>query len=77
MKMSSVRSERRATVLSVQNVAGNLVMAAVWPLAGIVSDARGLSAVFAMYACGTLLLGVGAISLWSRAERALDAGRLT
>ena len=72
-----VDSERRATVLSVQNVAGNLVMASVWPLAGVVSDALGLSAVFAMYACGTLLLGVGAICLWSRAERALNAGRLT
>jgi MFS family permease len=71
-----VESERRATVLSVQNVAGNVAMASVWPLAGVVSDALGLSAVFAMYACGTLLLCVGAMGLWSRAESPVNDGRL-
>ncbi len=63
-----VESERRATVLSVQNVVGNVVMASVWPLAGVVADARGLPTVFALFACGTLLLGGGAMWLWSRAE---------
>ena len=65
-----IGSERRATVLSVQSVVGNAVMAVSWPLGGLVADAFGLRAVFLAYAGGTLLLAAAALSLWSRAERA-------
>lgn len=43
-------------------------MAIVWPLAGVVADVFRLQGAFWMYASGTLLLGGGALLLWSRAE---------
>lgn len=64
-----IESERRATVLSVQSVAGNVAMTIAWPLAGVVADAFGLRGAFLMYAAGTLALGGGALVLWNRAER--------
>ncbi len=45
-----------------------LSVAIVWPLAGVVADAFRLRGAFWMYASGTLLLGGGALLLWSRAE---------
>jgi MFS family permease len=68
-----IESERRATVLSVQSVVGNVAMAIAWPLAGVVADASELQGAFLMYASGTLALGGGALLLWNRAERA-DVG---
>jgi MFS family permease len=68
-----ISSRRRATVLSVHSVAGNVTMAIAWPLAGSMGDSFGLSAAFSMYAAGALLLGGGALFLWDRAERR-DAG---
>jgi MFS family permease len=65
-----IASARRATLLSVQSVAGNVVMALAWPLAGVATDAFGLRGPFLMYACGALVLGGGALLLWDRAERA-------
>ena len=71
-----IESPRRATVLSVQNLMGNVVMAVVWPLAGVVADGSGLRAVFLMYAFGTLAVGGGALLLWDRAEhRTADSER--
>lgn len=64
-----IESRRRATVLSVQSVAGNVAMTIAWPLAGAVADAFGLRGAFLMYASGTLALGGGALLLWNRAER--------
>jgi MFS family permease len=61
-------SRHRATVLSVQSVAGNISMAIVWPLAGVVADVFRLQGAFWMYASGSLLVGGGALLLWSRAE---------
>jgi MFS family permease len=63
-----VESERRATVLSVQNMVGNVGMAAVWPLAGLAADAYGLGAVFALYAAGAAVLGGGALLLYGSAR---------
>jgi hypothetical protein len=63
-----VESERRATVLSVQNMVGNVGMALVWPLAGLAADAYGLGAVFALYAAGAAVLGGGALFLYARAR---------
>jgi MFS family permease len=76
-----IASARRATLLSVQSVAGNVVMAIAWPLAGVATDAFGLPGPFLMYACGALVLGGGALLLWDRAERerlgrSFEAGRL-
>jgi MFS family permease len=70
-----IASERRATVLSVQSVAGNAVMAVSWPLGGAAADAFGLRTVFLAYACGTLLLAGVALLLWDRAERPLSERR--
>jgi MFS family permease len=69
-----IESRRRATVLSVQSVAGNVAMAIAWPLAGAVADAFGLRGAFLMYAAGTLALGGGALLLWNRVARVGLAG---
>ena len=64
-----IESRRRATVLSVQSVAGNVAMAIVWPLAGVVADAFGAAG--GVPGCtrrARWLLGGGALLLWSRAE---------
>jgi hypothetical protein len=65
-----IGSERRATVLSVQSVAGNALMAVSWPLGGWVADALGLRAVFLVYATATLALACAALVLWGRADPA-------
>ncbi len=64
-----IDSRRRATILSVQNVAMSLILAAVNPLGGIIADRFGLQSVFLMYAAATLVLGLGSLLLWHRAER--------
>jgi hypothetical protein len=64
-----IASERRATLLSVQSVAGNLLMAVAWPLAGVAADRFGLRGPFLMFAFGALALGGSALLLWNRAER--------
>ena len=64
-----IESSRRATLLSVQSVAGNVAMAVAWPLAGVAADAFGLPGAFLMYAFGALALGGGALLLWDRADR--------
>ena len=48
---------------------GNVIMAVLWPLAGVVADAFGLQAVFLMYAVVTLIVAGGALILWQQAER--------
>jgi hypothetical protein len=45
-------------------------MTPLWPLAGFVSDVAGSRGAFGMYAGGALLLGLGAVWAWSRAEHA-------
>jgi MFS family permease len=64
-----VASERRATVLSAQNLVGNLCMAAAWPLAGGAADGVGLRAAFLGYAVATLALGGAALVLLRRSEQ--------
>ena len=63
-----IPSERRATILSVQSVIGNMIFAGIWPLNGIVADAFGLRALFLMFAALTAVFGIASIALWSRAE---------
>ena len=69
-----IESGTRATTLSVQNLASNLILACAWPLGGVVADAIGLPAVFLALACATLVLGGAAFLLWDRAEHS-DAAR--
>jgi MFS family permease len=64
-----IESRRRATVLSVQSVAGSVAMALAWPFAGAVADVFGLRGAFLMYASGTLALAGGTLLLWNRTER--------
>jgi MFS family permease len=64
-----IEGNSRATILSVQNVAGNLILAGMQPIAGIVADAYGLQAVFLMFAVAVMAFGGSAVLLWDRAER--------
>ena len=64
-----IESRRRATVLSVQSLVGNVTMAIAWPLGGLVADRHGLSAAFLLYACAAALLGGAAWVVWDRAEQ--------
>lgn len=63
-----IPSERRATILSVQSLIGNLIFASIWPLNGMMADAFGLRALFLMFAVLTAVFGITSIALWSRAE---------
>jgi MFS family permease len=64
-----IPSQRRATMLSVQNVVANIMFAAVQPVAGMIADEFGLQAVFLMYAIMTIVFGLGVLLLWDKAER--------
>lgn len=64
-----IPSERRATILSVQSVVGNFILAGMNPIAGIVADTFGLRAVFLLFAVLTLLVATPILFLWSRAEK--------
>lgn len=63
-----IASERRATVLSVQSVVQNVILAVAQPLGGVIADAWGLQAVFLMFAMSVLVLGGGTLALWERAR---------
>lgn len=69
-----IPSERRATMLSVQNLVGNLVFAVVQPLAGVLADGFGLRAVFLAFGVGIIVLGGIVLYLWQRAENDLENG---
>ena len=64
-----IDSKRRATVLSVQNVVQNLILAGMQPIGGVIADAFGLQAVFLMFGTSTLVFGGAAVLLWDRADR--------
>lgn len=64
-----IPSERRATLLSVQNVAFSLILALYQPLGGIVADNWGLDAAYLLYGATALVFGMLAVTLWDRAER--------
>lgn len=64
-----IPSERRATLLSVQNVAFSLIIAWFNPLGGLIADAWGLQATYALYGISVLVFGTVAVVLWDRAER--------
>ncbi len=63
-----IPSERRATILSVQSVAGNFVLAGMQPVGGLIADNFGLRPLFFVFASLTLIFGLGMLFLWRRAE---------
>jgi len=68
-----IPSSRRATMLSVQNLVGNLILAGIQPLSGYVADSAGLQGMFLMFTLVLGIVGFGSLALWLRAERAGDA----
>lgn len=68
-----IPSERRATMLSVQSVAASIALSCQ-PVGGFLADRWGLQAVFLMYSLLTLIVGLGVLFLWDRAERDDAAG---
>jgi MFS family permease len=67
-----IPSSHRATILSVQNLAGNLILAVLQPMSGFIADRLGLQATFLMFASVIGVLGFGTLALWTRAEAASD-----
>lgn len=63
-----IPSDRRATILSVQGVAGSFMLAGSQPVAGIIADQFGLRTLFLVFALATIILGPLVLMLWSRAE---------
>ncbi len=65
-----IPSERRATILSVQSVAGSMLLAISQPIGGILADQLGLRAVFLTFAALTVVAGPAILFLWARADDA-------
>jgi MFS family permease len=63
-----IPSDRRATMLSIQNLAGTLLLAFVEPISGALADTVGLRGMFLMFAVSVIIIGPAILYLWSRAE---------
>jgi MFS family permease len=63
-----IPSERRATILSVQGVAGSFMLAGSQPIAGIIADQFGLRVLFFVFGAFTIVTAPLVLMLWSRAE---------
>jgi MFS family permease len=63
-----IPSERRATILSVQGVAGSFMLAGSQPVAGVIADQFGLRALFFVFGAATIILAPIVLVLWTRAE---------
>ncbi len=72
-----IESEHRATTLSAQSMVGNVVMASVWPLGGLVGDTLGLRTAFWAFAGGAAALAGCALALWWTVERRQGAACAT
>ncbi|MEX0749726.1 MAG: MFS transporter [Dehalococcoidia bacterium] len=70
-----IPSDRRATMLSIQNLAGSVLLAFIEPISGALADTVGLRGMFLMFGVLTLVIGPAILWLWNRAESdELDAG---
>jgi MFS family permease len=70
-----IPSDRRATMLSIQNLAGSILLAFIEPISGALADAVGLRGMFLMFGVLTITIGPAILWLWNRAESdELDAG---
>jgi len=65
-----IPSERRATMLSVQSVAGSIFLAVMEPLGGVIADTLGLQPLFLIFAAITIVVAPALLLLWNRAEAA-------
>ncbi len=65
-----IPSERRATMLSVQSVVGNMMIATIEPMGGFIADHLGLRALFVLFACVAAAVAPAILVLWNRAEAA-------
>jgi MFS family permease len=63
-----IPSERRATMLSVQSVIGNIMFAGLQPLGGVVADAAGIRGMFLMFGMIALVVAPAILLLWARAD---------
>jgi MFS family permease len=63
-----IPSDRRATMLSIQNLAGTLLLAFIEPISGALADTVGLRGMFLMFAVSVIIIGPAILYLWSRAE---------
>jgi MFS family permease len=75
-----IPSERRATMLSVQNVVASFLLAIMEPSSGALADTLGLRGMFLAFGVLITVLGAGILYLWNRAETEelrADAGQLS
>ncbi len=63
-----IPSDRRATILSVQGVAGSFMLAGSQPVAGAIADQFGLRTLFFVFGAATIVFVPAVLVLWSRAE---------
>jgi MFS family permease len=63
-----IPSERRATILSVQGVAGSFMLAGSQPVAGMIADMFGLRPLFLAFGVAMIVLVPVVLVLWTRAE---------
>jgi MFS family permease len=68
-----IPSERRATILSVQGVAGSFMLAGSQPIAGLIADVFGLRPLFLTFGVASIVLVPVVLVLWARAEDAEQA----
>jgi MFS family permease len=68
-----IPSHRRATMLSVQNLAMSLLLAFMEPVSGAVADAVGLRGMFLMFGALMLVVSPAILWLWHRAELEEDS----
>ncbi len=71
-----IPSTRRATMLSVQSVVASMILGVVEPVGGVLADSFGLQVMFVIFAAFTVVGGLGALLLWTRAEADEDARAL-
>jgi MFS family permease len=75
-----IPSERRATMLSVQNVVMSIMLAFAEPMGGALADIFGLRGMYLVYGLMTLAVAVPLLIAWQRADAAMadevdDEGR--
>lgn len=63
-----IPSERRATLLSVQSVAGSVMLGIMEPAAGIIADAWGLRPLFLVFALLAAVVAPLILLFWARAD---------
>jgi MFS family permease len=63
-----IPSDRRATMISIQSLAGSVLLAFIEPVSGLMADTVGLQGMFLMFAVVTVVACGIVLWLWNRAE---------